>query len=189
MKSKKELTYVKYQTRWGLMTAAIAENGHLKGLWFDGQKHYPLIENKSILLYDRHKYSHDCVETTAKSLADQIKSYEHDGTYLFDLPMEPDGTPFQRLVWQRLTTITVGTTITYKSLAQQVASSMDRDTMSAQAVGQAVGRNPLSIIIPCHRVLGSQGQLTGYAGGIDKKINLLRHEGVVLNEIATEAEQ
>ena len=88
------------------------------------------------------------------------------------LPLRPAGSPFQRSVWQMLLRIPYGETITYGQLAKHFPGKM-----SAQAVGQAVGRNPISIIIPCHRVLGSDNHLTGYAGGIDNKVWLLTHEG------------
>ena len=86
------------------------------------------------------------------------------------------GTNFQQQVWAYLQTIPYGETVTYGQIAKKLGNR------SAQAVGGAVGRNPFSIIVPCHRVLGSQGQLTGYAGGLDKKRWLLEHEGVELNE-------
>ena len=92
--------------------------------------------------------------------------------------MAPVGTDIQQRVWTYLQTIPNGRTVTYGQIAKEL------DIHSAQAVGGAVGRNPFSIIVPCHRVLGSQGQLTGYAGGLDKKIWLLEHEGVELSEKA-----
>lgn len=95
-----------------------------------------------------------------------------------DFPLVPHGTPFQRLIWELLLAIPYGESRTYGALARQAAAALDRNRMSAQAVGGAVGSNPISILIPCHRVLGSRGQLTGYAGGLDKKIWLLRHEGI-----------
>lgn len=92
-------------------------------------------------------------------------------------PMEPAGTPFQKRIWQMLLEIPFGKTRTYGELAKEAARQLRRERMSAQAVGQAVGRNPIAIILPCHRVLGAAGRLTGYASGIDKKLWLLRHEG------------
>ena len=88
-----------------------------------------------------------------------------------EFPLSPAGTVFQRRVWEILLTIPYGQTTTYGAIAKQLG-----ETMSAQAVGQAVGKNPISIIIPCHRCLGAKGQLTGYAGGIENKKWLLRHE-------------
>ncbi|MBQ3193549.1 MAG: methylated-DNA--[Oscillospiraceae bacterium] len=92
-------------------------------------------------------------------------------------PLNPEGTPFQKQVWQLLLTIPYGTTRSYGDIAQEMAGLLGKEKMSAQAVGQAVGKNPISILIPCHRVVGAKGQLTGYAGGRDKKVWLLRHEG------------
>lgn len=93
------------------------------------------------------------------------------------VPMNLQGTEFQRRVWEILLTIPYGQTRTYGSIAKQLAAQMGMEKMSAQAVGQAVGRNPVSILVPCHRVVGEQGKLTGYAGGLEKKIWLLQHEG------------
>ena len=92
-------------------------------------------------------------------------------------PLTPEGTAFQRQVWQILLTIPFGETRSYGSIAREMAARLGKEKMSAQAVGQAVGKNPISILIPCHRVIGEAGQLTGYAGGLDRKIFLLRHEG------------
>ena len=94
-----------------------------------------------------------------------------------DVPVRSRGTPFQEQVWKILRDIPFGEIRTYGSIAQEVAAILGKEKMSAQAIGQAVGSNPISILIPCHRVVGAKGQLTGYAGGIDNKIWLLRHEG------------
>lgn len=90
--------------------------------------------------------------------------------------LSPDGTTFQQAVWEILKTIPYGETTTYGAIAKQLEKNTGR-RMSAQAVGGAVGRNPISILIPCHRVIGADGRLTGYAGGLDKKTYLLRLEG------------
>ena len=96
-----------------------------------------------------------------------------------DFSLNPHGTAFQRQVWQLLLDIPYGQTRTYGELARKMAALTGKKKMSAQAVGQAVGRNPISILIPCHRVIGTNGSLTGYAGGLDKKKWLLHHEGVL----------
>jgi len=93
-------------------------------------------------------------------------------------PLSPKGTPFQKMVWDLLLAIPYGQTRSYGDIAREMALLTGKEKMSAQAVGQAVGRNPISILIPCHRVVGVKGQLTGYASGLDKKIWLLKHEGV-----------
>ena len=94
------------------------------------------------------------------------------------LPLNPTGKPFQKLVWELLLTIPYGKTFSYGALAKEAAGHLGIDRMSAQAIGNAVGRNPIPIVIPCHRVLGSDGRLTGYAGGLDRKRYLLALENI-----------
>ncbi len=93
-----------------------------------------------------------------------------------DFPLAPEGTEFQKLIWSLLREIPYGEKRTYGDLAKEAALRLGKEKMSAQAVGQAVGSNPISILIPCHRVIGAKGKLTGYAWGIDKKQWLLAHE-------------
>lgn len=95
-----------------------------------------------------------------------------------DLPLAPEGTGFRQLVWKLLCAIPYGECATYGDIARQAAAAMRKERMSSRAVGGAVGHNPISIIIPCHRVVGAGGNLTGYGGGIDCKIRLLELEGV-----------
>lgn len=99
-----------------------------------------------------------------------------------DFPLMPGGTDFQRKVWELLLQIPYGQTRTYGEIAREMAALTGKERMSAQAVGQAVGKNPISILIPCHRVVGADGKLTGYAGGLDKKVWLLGHEGWQIKE-------
>ena len=94
------------------------------------------------------------------------------------VPLAPVGTPFRQLVWKLLRAIPYGECVTYGDIARETASALGKEHMSSRAVGGAVGHNPLSIIIPCHRVVGTGGNLTGYGGGIDRKIRLLELEGV-----------
>ena len=94
-----------------------------------------------------------------------------------DFPLNPHGTAFQKQVWDMLLTIPYGQVRTYGDIAREMAVRTGKQKMSAQAVGQAAGANPISILIPCHRVVGTNGKLTGYAGGLDKKEWLLCHEG------------
>jgi len=96
-----------------------------------------------------------------------------------DLPLLAEGTSFQKTVWEVLQTIPYGSTMTYGEVSREVSRLLGRDKMSAQAVGQAVGHNPISILIPCHRVLGKSGSLIGYAGGIGRKKSLLEMEGSI----------
>lgn len=97
----------------------------------------------------------------------------------FTPPLHLSGTPFREAVWRRLLEIPYGKTTTYGALAKQIAADLGVPRMSAQAVGGAVGRNPVALIVPCHRVVGANGSLTGYAGGLEKKARLLELEGIV----------
>lgn len=99
-----------------------------------------------------------------------------------DLKLRPEGTDFRQEVWSILMDIPYGQVTTYADIASQVAKKLGRKSMSAQAVGGAVGHNPISIIIPCHRVIGSRGSLIGYAGGMDRKTWLLNHEGIKIED-------
>lgn len=109
-----------------------------------------------------------------------LKKYFSGGNPpISSVPIKPlEGTPFQKIVWKILLEIPYGSTITYGEIAREAARRLGKLKMSAQAVGQAVGQNPISIIIPCHRVIGANGNLTGYNGGIDVKIKLLEIEGI-----------
>lgn len=104
-----------------------------------------------------------------------------------DIPLAPAGTDFQRMVWGMLATIPYGATRTYGELAREAAARMGRDRMAPQAIGQAVGRNPIAIFLPCHRVVGADGALTGYAWGLERKKWLLRLEGSLTASPATAA--
>lgn len=119
------------------------------------------------------------VFSKAKKWLDAYFQGEENG---FDFPLKPEGTAFQRKIWDILLTIPFGTTRTYGDIARQAANELGKEKMSAQAVGQAVGRNPISILIPCHRCVGAQGKLTGYTGGMEYKKWLLRHEGWTVTE-------
>lgn len=99
-----------------------------------------------------------------------------------DFPLAPAGTAFQKMVWEILLDISWGRTRSYGDIAREMAVRLGKKKMSAQAVGGAVGRNPISIVIPCHRVVGAQRQLTGYAGGLERKRWLLEHEGIAYKE-------
>lgn len=159
-----------YPSPVGLITIASTEDA-LIGLWIEGQKYFiesikePITEQPDLPIL---------IETT--SWLNRYFSGEQPD--LKELNLAPIGGDFRQLVWSILCQIPYGETTTYGKIAKQVASRMGRKTMSAQAVGGAVGHNPISIIIPCHRVVGTNGSLTGYAGGIDKKIWLLNHEGL-----------
>ena len=139
----------------------------LTGLWFVGQKHFP----EDLL-------QHACVRRIPVfAQAEEWLEAYFAGVQPAQLPLlHPQGTAFQREVWQILLEIPYGQTVTYGEIARRLAAKRGLVSMSAQAVGGAVGRNPISLMIPCHRVLGAGGSLTGYAGGIERKKALLELE-------------
>lgn len=139
----------------------------LTGLWFEGQKYFA-----NTLPDDRISQETEIL-TEAKNWLDVYFSGEEPK---FTPPLHPTGSTFRREVWKILLEIPYGQTITYGEIAGKMAEIKNVSRMSAQAVGGAVGHNEVSIIIPCHRVVGTNGSLTGYAGGIDKKIALLQLE-------------
>lgn len=141
----------------------------LTGLWFDGQKYFG-----ATLSGERSEKALPVFTETHRWLDAYFQGKDPGLTP----PLAPKSTPFQKAVWDILRTIPRGATLTYGDIGARVAQTMGRASMSAQAVGGAVGHNPISILIPCHRVIGSNGSLTGYAGGVDKKIQLLTLEGV-----------
>lgn len=159
-----------YDSPLGGMLLSADDKG-LTGLWFDGQKYfaYGLEELEAC------EEQENSILTEAKRWLDIYFSGKEPD---FDLPISLSGTDFQKKVWGILCTIPYGKTMTYGQIAAQLAAEQGAAHMSAQAVGGAVGHNSLSIIVPCHRVVGANGSLTGYAGGIDRKIELLTLEGV-----------
>lgn len=151
----------------GILLAA--DNIGLTGLWFDGEKYY--ADN----LPDRHAESETPILAQTKRWLD---IYFGGKEPEFMPPLHPIGSPFAEAVWELLLQIPYGKTVTYGELAERIAKKRGIAKMSAQAVGGAVGHNEISVIIPCHRVVGTNGSLTGYAGGIDKKVKLLELEKV-----------
>ena len=156
----------KYSSPIGEMLLA-ANNTALTGLWLAGQKYFPDSlykdgENENKIL------------TSAKKWLDRYFAGKAPSPY--DLCLAPEGSEFRRQVWKLLLEIPYGHVTTYGALAKALAEKQGVKTMSAQAVGGAVGHNPISVIIPCHRVVGADGSLTGYAGGLDKKLALLTLE-------------
>ena len=149
----------------GMLLAA--DDAGLTGLWFEGQKHFArglgnAHEEREIPLFDE----------TRRWLDQYFSGREPD----FTPPLHPLGTAFEREVWAILRAVPYGKTTTYGAIATQLAKRRGLAHMSAQAVGGAVGRNPISVIVPCHRVLGADGSLTGYAGGLERKRSLLALE-------------
>ena len=156
----------KYKSLIGDILLAADEIG-LTGLWFEGQKYF------ANTLPNDHIQQETEILTEAKRWLDVYFSGEEPN---FTPPLHPNGSTFRKAVWQILLEIPYGQTITYGEIARRIAVMKNTSHMSAQAVGGAVGHNEISIIIPCHRVVGTNGSLTGYAGGIDKKISLLKLE-------------
>lgn len=161
-----------YQTRYQsplgeVILACDGEEKHIVGLWFAGQKYLlgTLPETPAVK-------ENIPVLQMAKEWLDAYFAKKKPA--VTELPLSPIGSAFRQEVWRMLCEIPYGSVTTYGEIARK----MGRKTMSAQAVGGAVAHNPISVIIPCHRVVGAGGSLTGYAGGIDKKMKLLAHEGV-----------
>lgn len=163
------MTYIQHYASplGGIMLAA--NDIGLTGLWFDGQKYY--ADN----LPAEHIERETPILTDAKRWLDVYFTGNEPG---FKPPLHPVGSAFRQAVWELLLQIPYGQTVTYGELACQLAEKQGAEHMSAQAVGGAVGHNPISLIIPCHRVVGTHGSLTGYAGGIDRKTKLLELEHI-----------
>ena len=155
-----------YHSPLGRIVLAADEIG-LTGLWFEGQKYFARtlpeeqqLKETPVLAETRH----------------WLNIYFSGKEPAFTPPLHPAGSAFRQAVWQILLQIPYGKTMTYGEIAREMAKRQQVSHMSAQAVGGAVGHNAISIIIPCHRVIGANGSLTGYAGGIDKKVKLLEWE-------------
>ena len=149
----------------GILTAA-DEQG-LTGLWFDNQKYFA-----DALPKDAVAQSTPILADAARWLDIYFSGRQPD----FTPPLRMKTTPFRKMVWEIMLTIPFGETMTYGAIAVRIARQKGLRQMSARAVGSAVGHNSISLIIPCHRVVGSEGKLTGYAGGLDKKVKLLELE-------------
>jgi len=156
----------RYASQLGSITLA-SDGEALTGLWFDRQKHFS------------HKLISETTEAELPIFTQTIKWLD---TYFggkvpdFTPPISLQTTPFRKAVYEILISIPYGQTMTYGEIANILAEQKGIERMLAQAVGGAVGHNPISIIIPCHRVVGTDGSLTGYAGGLDRKIKLLKLE-------------
>ncbi len=161
------MTYVyHYDSPLGGITVS-SSGREITGLWFDGQKYFG-----SVLSGDREEMSLPVFEETKRWLDIYFGGKEAD----FTTPLSTASTSFRQAVWEILLAVPFGQTTTYGRIAARIAEQKGLKSMSAQAVGGAVGHNPISLIIPCHRVVGADGSLTGYAGGTDKKKQLLAME-------------
>ena len=162
----------KYESALGDIMLAADEIG-LRGLWLEGQK------------YAANLFPGECISQETPILTETkewLDVYFSGKEPKFTPPLHPVGSAFRQAVWQILLQIPYGQTTTYGEIAKQMAKMKNIPRMSAQAVGGAVGHNEISIIIPCHRVVGTNGNLTGYGGGIDKKIALLKVEHVDMSQ-------
>lgn len=166
-----------YQTPFMGRLMLAATDQAIVGAWMEGQKYFgasmpagsvaenpdhPLIR-KAFLWLDRY--------------------FAGEQPAISDIPLAPQGSAFRQVIWKLLCEIPYGETTTYGTLAEKAAPLLGKEHMASLAVGGAVGHNPISVIIPCHRVVGANGSLTGYAGGLDRKIALLKHEGVCVDEL------
>ena len=148
----------------GKIILAARDKG-LTGVWFEGQSYFP----------DTSSWHTDATHPTLMRAAQQLQDYFSGKRLGFDFPLDLScGTVFQQSVWQALLKIPSGATTSYGQISKTIGNAK-----AARAVGAAVGRNPLSIIVPCHRVVGTNGALTGYAGGLERKTALLKLEGVM----------
>ena len=158
----------RFETPLGRMLAT-AEDDALTGLYFVGQRYYPEAAEG---------WHQDGLARPFAILREQLDEYFAGRRRTFDLPLNPGGgrgTPFQRAVWSAIAAVPLGDTTTYSSLAAQCGRPS-----AARAAGAATGRNPISLVIPCHRIVGSDGALTGYAGGLERKRALLAFERAVV---------
>ena len=151
-----------YTSKLGEMQI-LSDGKNIRGLHFIGQKHFPKnlkTDHHDLAIFDR--------------VTNWLDDYFNGLNPKINFKIAPDGTDFQLKVWGMLSEIPYGNVVSYGEIASKISK-----TMSAQAVGGAVGKNPIAIIIPCHRVIGSDGNLTGYAAGLDKKVELLKLEGYI----------
>jgi methylated-DNA-[protein]-cysteine S-methyltransferase len=164
MKFDSSIAQTRYVSPLGTMIIAATSRG-LAGVWFEGQRHLP----------DTSQWPHQPQQPVLRTAVAQLGEYFAGRRATFDLPLDlQGGTVFQQSVWQALLAIPRGGTTSYASLSRRIGQPS-----AARAVGAAVGRNPLSIVVPCHRVLGADGSLTGYAGGLERKSALLQLEGAL----------
>jgi methylated-DNA-[protein]-cysteine S-methyltransferase len=162
------IAQTRISTPLGAMTAAATAQG-VAGLWFDGQRHHPGALDAP----------QDETQPHLEQLRRELEHYWHDPSARFAVAIDPRGTPFQRAVWALLRALAPNERPSYGTLAQRLGRPQ-----AARAVGAAVGRNPIGIVLPCHRVLGRGGALTGYAGGLERKRWLLQHEDGVAQPAA-----
>lgn len=157
----------------------VERDGALAGVWMEGQKYY--LGTLRDLQGEMQENADSKVLNGTKDWLDRY--FKGEKPVIGELVLHPEGSEFQKEVWKILCKIPYGETRTYRDIAREIAAGRSLESMSAQAVGGAVGHNPISIIIPCHRVVGTDGSLRGYAGGLEKKRKLLALEGVDMGEL------
>jgi methylated-DNA-[protein]-cysteine S-methyltransferase len=155
--------YDTYESPHGKMLLVATEDG-IAGIYFDGQKYFPKKEKE---------WKRDPDHAPLKKAKRELQEYFAGRRKQFEVALDPEGTPFQRSVWKAISRVAFGRTISYGELARLAG-----EPGSARAAGAATGRNPISIIVPCHRIMGADGSLTGYAGGLNRKRALLALEGI-----------
>lgn len=168
--TKKIYYKTNYNSPVGKLTLA-SDGKNLVGLWLDGQKYFAGGISGDMTVND----GIDVFNLTKKWLDSYFSG---KNPVISSVPLSPAGSNFRQRVWQILCEIPYGKVATYGEIAALIARENGKNNMSARAIGGAVGHNPISIIIPCHRVIGASGSLIGYAGGIENKIKLLQFEGV-----------
>jgi methylated-DNA-[protein]-cysteine S-methyltransferase len=161
--------YDLYESPHGRMLL-VADEEALSGVYFDGQKYFPKVASD---------WQRDARHAPLRQAKRELAEYFGGERVSFEIALAPEGTPFQRSVWKGISTVGFGKTITYSELARRAGLPG-----SARAAGAATGRNPISIIVPCHRIVGSNGSLTGYAGGLDRKRALLALESGIPDLLA-----
>ena len=149
----------------------VSDEENLIGLWLEGQKYFQATLKEEPIINDQIEILHRTKEWLNRY-------FKGEKPNIKELSLKPQGSDFRQEVWKILCEIPYGEVTSSGKIAKVVAQKMHKEKMSGQAVGNGVGHNPISIIIPCTCVVGTNGSLTGYAGGIDKKIALLKHEGV-----------
>ncbi len=166
MAMSRPIVQTRCHTPLGVLHLAASEQG-LAGVWFEDQRHLPAQ------ISGPNAWPHAPGHALLEQAAAQLQAYFEGQSVTFDLPLDLGaGTAFQQAVWQALRDIGRGQVLSYGELGRRIGRPS-----AVRAVGAAVGRNPLSIVVPCHRVLGQGGQLTGYAGGLERKRALLHIEG------------
>ncbi|MBQ0065219.1 MAG: methylated-DNA--[protein]-cysteine S-methyltransferase [Firmicutes bacterium] len=166
------MNYISYYNSPVGKLTLVSNEAKLIGLFLEGQKFY------------MRTIQGDCIEEETDIhilVKNWLSSYFKGENPTLSVPLAPSGTPFQLSVWEILLKIPYGSTCSYKDIANTIAKNRGLSSMSSQAIGSAVGHNPISILIPCHRVVGSDGSLTGYAGGVNRKMALLELEGIQIS--------